>query len=260
MNDIDLEILSAYIDEELDAPQTDAIKQRLENDPALRMVYKKMHTDNQLIKQSIFLIDESPVSPRLNALLDSADTAVSVESRGSIIMSFFNQLKSIFTVPKESLFWPSAAMASVLFVMVSIIYFNTKAIHEDVVKLSVSGKLVPDLISSSLSTAVSGSEVHISDFTVKHKLAFMRDDNVLCKQYEVRSSNELVNAVACYSNGDWRNTVVERSTILSVEENTYQTASGDSGSFVDNYIQEKIKDIPLSSMEERALLDSKLAK
>lgn len=280
MKDIDIEMLSAYLDQELSLEESNAVELRLKHEEKLRMIYRQMSEGSEAIRQSIHLIDEEPLTTKLSALLGSLDQAKpdayvspigdfkssiigsskAGETKPGMLTRWFGVLRTIGANSEVKFNWSFNATAVVVLLVAVGFFVNESGQQPSIMQLNVGDSL--NELNVVMNHSVSGSSTKLMQVTIKQELAFMPGKGALCKRYSAIDGEATVNAVACYQRQEWVVAVTE-STHYRDSENTeapYAPASVISGSLVDEYIEKHIENIPLTHEEERNLLNQLQAK
>ncbi len=251
MKNIDIEMLSAYLDKELSPDETSLIEERLAENQDLRLVLKQMRASNEFIRTTVSEIDKVPMSPKLDALMSSIDSGRSYvrQKQDSILSQLWFWAMDV----RSQFSWSINAVATIVLLVGVAFYLNGGRHEHNLLQLDV-GKPVPPSLAATLSRATTGSSLTISGVKVDQKLAFINQASSMCKQYSVSNQEIQAQAVACYENGSWVNIVAEKTHVNLGEDLLYRPASGSSGALVDAYIEDNIQGIPLSKEGEQAYL------
>jgi hypothetical protein len=228
MNDRDFELLSQYIDGELAADQTQALRQRLLAEPELRANYDHMYSVDKRIRKAFAGLSSEQVPERISATL-MRDTAV---REGNIS----GQRRAA---------WGVAIAASVL--AAAGLLLNPDWRKTDVGDTALAAVLE--------ATPSGGSEWQaLADGRqVRPVLSFAHVDGSWCREYILSEDSATYRGVACRTGGQWVTTVLNAQ---SVPGNTteYRPAGADDAEAVAAFIAANGAGIALSRSEEADLI------
>lgn len=250
----DLQLLSAYLDGELDAELANQVNLRLACEPQFSAQLQKLRQQNNLFIDSVQQIDNAPVSAGLAALL-AADT--SKPPQGSWRDWLWHHVNGC--LQGSSAGWV-AAVSSVALIAVMLFSFSTRnALLSEPLGVA-QGSVAPQL-GEFLSTRISGAQLKVNGLHFEQKLAFFDDSKTLCKYYLERDTESVIHAIACFQGGYWQNQFVLLSEAPPAENlASYQPAGVDMDADLERYLSRKIQQSPLdSAAEETALVSIKRA-
>lgn len=281
MKDIDIEMLSAYLDQELSPEESKVVEQKLKHEEKLRLVYRQMQAGADAIRQTIHKIDEAPLSSKLGELLASIEDIKADHSqpaneivKASILESsrssagnpgfgvrWFDVLRRISADIEARFSWSLNSVAAIVVLVAIGFFFSDDRQQPSIMQLKVGDSLGE--ASVVMSDALSGSTTTIGQVTITQHMAFIAQRGALCKRYSAFDGEAIVNAVACYKRQLWVVRSTEKTDGIPDFDRTaapYQPASSASDSVVDAYIEKHINDIPLTPEEEQNHLNKLLSK
>jgi len=246
MNEQDFLLLSAYIDGELDKDQTEILEQRQEDEPTLKLMLDQLRSNDQLLRVAAHSIDEEPMPENLQVLLSNNNES----SKQDSLLKLPNARAAT-----RSLKWFAAIAASITLVLGIVIgQFQ----HEDhFEQLVAAGTFQPtEILVEILDEVGSGSSSKLGELHVAQNLSFLREDEVFCRHYAIQDEQAALDAIACFIDGKWHNTVLAPGRLMPSNRDTYQPASATTDTVISNYIQERIQGVPLTQSEEVRYLKS----
>lgn len=113
---------------------------------------------------------------------------------------------------------------------------------------------VPDVVSETLSVAVSGSTTSFPRVKIKQQMSFVNEHKALCKHYFYKTQAQNMQAIACFEDGKWMNAVTE-----DVEGDTFGellAAHQEEHSKVAKLMRSAFLETPLTQQQERTMLYS----
>ncbi len=286
MKDIDIEMLSAYLDQELSPEESKAVELQLKQEEKLRLIYRQMKAGADAIRQTIHQIDDAPLTTKLGDLMASiedvkadrsqpASETVKTSILGNASVSggnagfgvrWFDVLRRISADIEARFSWSLNSVAAIVVLVAIGFFFSEDRQQPSIMQLKVGDTLGE--ASFVMNDEVSGSTTTTGRVAITQQMAFIARWGALCKRYSAFDGVAIVNAVACYKRQQWIVKVTEKSNYADVggirdfdsTEAPYQPASAASGSVVDAYIEKHIDDIPLTPEQERIHLTQLLSK
>lgn len=196
----DFDLLSQYLDGELDSQQSLELKQRLLAEPDLNKQLRKIKNLNTNIQEVMPDYDEEPLSDDLAALLAVDETEEKQVERPAWYKQYL----------------PMAA--SVMFIMVlANVLINQSGNSQQVLP---AGYNLSAFSTNVKQTIASGGELIIVQ-------SYADNNEQLCREYFAKQQKLTEHGVSCFEAGNWQKRV------YSVESNDgqdYMTASGDENS------------------------------
>lgn len=225
--DQDFELLSQYVDGELDSQAELALKQRLLAEPEFNQQLRKLKSLNGNIQSVMPDYANEPMSDDLTALLaiDDEDTE---KQRPQNASAWYKQ------------YLPLAA--SVLFVMLLGNFMLNQS--DDLQQVLPAGYNLSALKSNVTENMVSGGELIIVQ-------SFLDDQEQICREYFARQQQMTEHGISCFEAGNWQKKA------FSVEVSTgqdYVTANGEQDD-VEAFLQ-TANFVKLSPQQELAYLQA----
>lgn len=247
MNDI--ELLSAYMDGQLSGDDKDVLESRLSKEPELKAVLIQLEVTERQLKETISEIDFAPMSDSLQRVLrqESFRTARNnpLLALCSAIMDRARHLVADQMIP---------ATAAVM-VIVGAIYVSEFREEKQYAPAELS--LVSAESLQQLNNIVAGEAAGTDDGMLVELLAFIRGEEVLCKQYSLERKNPL-QGIACFEMGEWQNVaIVQQSN--RIEASGYKPASSDLAPEINEYIVKNMVNGVLTVEDEKIVM-SKIRK
>ncbi|WP_339867017.1 hypothetical protein [Pseudohongiella nitratireducens] len=241
MMQINDEILSAMLDGELDAEQTQEVNHAMVADPKLAARFAELAAANASFVQSAKMIDEAPMPDAVTRLLESAEQDSNVAD-----LQAFRQLRKPThnASNKPALRW--AALAASLALAVGLAGGN-------LLGTGSSSHALSPAVADALNSVSSGEQVEIgSTESMLAGFSFVDTDERFCRQFSVNSQDGSSNQIACRDGEDWEQVAVIRSTEQLSE--SYQPASANNQA-LDGVLDTIMVGAPLSLEEEARWLD-----
>ncbi|HJS16906.1 MAG TPA: hypothetical protein VJ795_17670 [Rheinheimera sp.] len=219
------EMLSAFLDSELPEPQMQHIRELLLQDEQLAERLAALAEVDLLLRQQASLIDGTPVPQQLMALLDEPE-------QGSVIrFPFWRRLAQ----PRR---WHSAAAACMAFAAgYAMVLWQQQDPWSE--------------ISVALETQPAGASYQLgTDSTLTPHLTFLDQQGRYCRHYQISSTTELSQQLACRSAEGWQLEAMVKADVKDGQ--MYQTASGTA--VLDPVIDQMISGQVLSLSGEQQLI------
>jgi hypothetical protein len=224
MTDQDYELLSQYLDGELDSGEAHALKQRLLAEPALRGEFESMKRADLRLRTALQSDTASRIPQRVQAML-ADDAAGSRDRRAG---------------------WGFALAASVL-------------VASGVLVTAWDGGSEPRgaQLAAVLENAPSrgeGWDRLDSGERVRAVLSFRGADGNWCREYLAAGENGAERGVACRIEGNWE-VMVSTTVALSAGSADYRPAGAADADPIAGFIDNQAADIPLGVEQEAALIE-----
>ena len=186
MMQINDEILSAMLDGELDAEQTQELNHAMAADPKLASRFAELAAANASFVQSAKMIDEAPMPEAITRLLKSADQDSNVAD-----LQAFRQLRKPThnASNKPALRW--AALAASLALAIGLAGGNLLGTGGSSYALNPAVADVLNSISSGEQVDIGSTESMLAGFS------FVDADERFCRQFSVNSQDGSSNQIAC---------------------------------------------------------------
>lgn len=234
MNEQDVELLSAFIDDELDTATRETVESRLNNEPELKAKYEELTKLNQSLTD-VFSEPEETMPDAFKALLE-------VEEKPDNVVSLQQSTAKTETIPDKSNNWllPLAATVAV----VSFVTFFTFDVSE---KPHSQWQQVADLLETSPSQIQFESD-EPSSLAFVATNSFEHTDGRFCREFFTQTTEEQTHGIACKNNQGWQ--LVESQKQMISDE--YITASQTDDPF--SLFKKRKMKRPLGTAEEKDLI------
>lgn len=239
----DIQLLSAYLDDELSPTIAATIEQRLRREPALRALFQALQLQHRECLREFNAIDSVPLPDKLNKVLMEPEP--SSQKSGS---SFFEKLGLSLS------FLAAPQIVSVCAMLIGIIgVFTLTQNREHSPELSAVNSS-PELYNA-LDKLVAGETIHANDMSVYEVLAFRHVNGSLCKHYVLTAERQF-HGIACFSDARWQSEVyVANSRTQQTEGGSlYKPADGAADKSIDTFIEANISGAVLAPKDEHEIL------
>lgn len=225
----DQDLLSQYVDEELDNEQNLEVKRRLLAEPEFNAHYQKLKSLDNSIKEALSLEDEEEMPEEFAKLLelDPEENETSVSD-------------TVTKVSPIRKFWYLPVAASVAFVMVLTTFMTEQAPETKWSDIALQLNSQPSMKPVSMNTE--------QQLVVLQ--SFANQEGTWCREFMLQDSTNKVHGVACNENGNWRQVISNSSTINT--DTTYATASSDESN-IDRFIN-SVGGSPATDSQEQELI------
>jgi hypothetical protein len=251
----DDELLSAYIDGVLPAPQREALARRLQREPGLASQLERLEQANRAVHAAYATAADEPLPQSVLDLLDGTEQAM----RPTADVVDLGARRPV--PPPRSFPWPAALAASVTLALgIALGYQLSSGVADpELALLARAGVVEPGTsLHAVLETGASGS---IHDLNAELRampiLSFPAQNGEFCRQVELGSNAASAEALACRRAGTWQ---LEAMGFLPD-----RPFSGNLGGFrpagagsnaIDAVVDERIVGDPLDAASERALIEA----
>ena len=230
------EQISAFLDGELGAGETDTLARAMESDPALAARAERLASATRVFVAASGAMDAHPMPDKLKAVLAGPPTAKVIPFRGRSFAAIVTEHRAI-----------AAALVCMAGAW-GVVALGGPANDN---QLSTGGMI---LASSPLHRALelteTGERVDISgDTSATPRLTFVNADGGYCRQFDLQSGDGVTTAIACREDGAWRTEVAVFGKAGPGGE--YQTASGEKAMPLEAFIDRTISGDPLDAAAER---------
>ncbi len=223
------EILSAFLDAELDPEAMDAVRDALVEDEAIADRLAELAEVDARVVEAYSTIDERPVPAAITALLQGKR-----EEQKVVSLSAWKRLRQGVAKPQGLL----AAAASLVVMSGALL-------------VGLQGSSEQSALVAALESSPSGVEQPLGDEQrFLGRLTFRNSDQDYCRQYALINADEQREYIACRQAGEWQ--TVAESDASAVTE--YQPASG--GSALDAVLDGMIDGDLIGPEQEQRLLNS----
>ncbi len=237
MTDRDFELLSAYIDGELEPEVAATLTSRLAREPALRARLAELETLQSQLREAAGANDTTPLPARIRELLQPQPTAI-------------RPLLHRLTLFPGNLRQGLAIAASLTAVAALLLAPRWQAGHD------IAGQDV--LLAAALETLpsrASGWDTLEDGRRLRAVLSFPNHAGSWCREYVLTGAGSSVRGVACRDGGNWTTRIaVPHNLLPGRDEEAYRPASaGDSGSIASFIDQNAAGDV-LGAKKEAGLI------
>lgn len=227
MKDQDLELLSQYLDGELDIFSSRKLEQRMTAEPELAETLSLLQQQHDSIKSTFAAEAHAPA--RVKAMLEPAGNVVAMPQRSSRPA------------------WQYAVAASLVAAAGLVLTPNWQ-------ESPTTEKTLATVLESSPSMA-SGWESLDDGLLVRPVLSFQHTEGHWCREFLLSGENLSSRGVACREQGAW-NTHVLADADIPGDADSYRPAGAGDAQAVTDYIADRAAGISLSAGEEAKLIDS----
>ena len=225
------EILMSLADEALDAKRRAEVLTLVEGDAALTARVEAFRQSRALLGASLKPLADGEVPMELRKAVESM-AGVQAAQATADILPFMQRAE----MPTPWISGSSAIAASIVAVLAGVAGYliaanNTGNGDSGVL---IAGANVPQAVSASLASALSGTELQLDRGRLRLISSVMAGDGVLCREFEIDStaSQQTVAAVACRRDGEWR-----LEAVVSAAAGTGGYAPASSLTVMDSYLQ-----------------------
>ncbi|PWG62021.1 anti-sigma factor family protein [Spiribacter halobius] len=184
MTGIDDEMLSAYLDGELDAGTRERVEAALADDAGLRRRLEQLRRNDDLLCAAFDEVENTPVPERLQAAARPPAAVIPLWRRVQA-PALAAAAALVLGLALGRLLAPSAPEAS---------------------PLAAGPVPVDSALAAALAATPSGEVARAGTLEIAPLVTFRTDDGRLCREYQAREAGEAVTvAVACSESGQWRN-------------------------------------------------------
>jgi len=232
MTDRDYELLSQYLDGELDTGARTALEKRLADEPGLAELLARLHRLDAQVAASVCASATDSVPEHVAALLRDDGKVVPLRR------------------PLRRTAWPAALAASLVAAAALLLVPG----EDGQQPLTGSDPLLAGALESEPSRA-EGWVTLPDGRALQPVLTFPDRDGNWCREFLLRDGNQDWRGVACREAGSWETQVVARETFLAAEE-AYRPAGAGDNDKIAGFITRNAADIALGAREEQALIAS----
>ena len=226
MNEQDYQLVSQYLDGEMDDLTARRFEQRLSSEPDLKATLSQMGAQDQRIKQAFIGTEHAP-EQILDILRPSPSNVVALPQRS------------------DRPAWQYAVAASLVAAAGLLLTPNWQA-------STPSGSSLASVLESSPSMA-NGWETLSDGREVRPVLSFREVDGAWCREYLMVDADAAKRGVACRDDGQW-NTRVLAATDIPGDASDFRPAGAGDADEVASYLAEHAAGIALSASDEQALI------
>ncbi|TDG13553.1 hypothetical protein E2F43_08440 [Seongchinamella unica] len=227
MNEQDYQLLSQYLDGELNDIAARQLEQRLQAEPQLRASLEEMGKLDDRVKQAFAGTDKAP--QRIVAMLRPASNIVSFPAR------------------RQRRAWQYAVAASLVAAAGVLLAPQWQ-------QNAPAGPTLAGILETTPSMAA-GWKTLADGSQVRPVLSFHSMDGNWCREYLLSVSGEAQRGVACREAGQWDNRVLAAAELPGSASEFRPAGAGDADAVAD-FLAEHAEGIPLSAADEKALIDT----
>lgn len=228
MNDQDYELLSQYMDGELDVFTTRKLEQRLSVEPQLAATLQRLTAIDSSIKQTFN--DAAKPSVQVSELVQNSATKV-VQ---------FPQRKARAT-------WQFAAAATLVAAAGLLLMPDSQQPDSYDALLSSALESTPSM-ASGWKTLPDGRQL-------RPVLSFQDSSNQWCREFLLAENTDNTHGVACRTEAIWTTHVLVATT-APVSESQYRPAGAGDSEAIAQYMEQSGADVPLSAASEATLINN----
>jgi hypothetical protein len=249
VSDKDFEMLSRWVDGELNDMDSRRLAQRIKAEPALQQTLEQLQALNHSLRHTLSTRAPVPASitRRVRDALEDSQVHADTQADGTNIVRFPTGGDR---APKRDMpRWPLAIAASLVAAVGAIFLAQQPAL----VQTGLPGN--DALVSTSLDELPSGEGwTQLSDGReVQPVLTFAHRDGTWCREYLLRSDSSDWRAVACQEGSRWVTQAAGLESYLDSASN-YRPAGAPQSPLVSVFISENAVDIALGRDEEATLI------
>lgn len=237
--EINDEVLSAYMDGELEAGETLDVRDAIEEDSALGERLAALTAADALVRKHAHALDRQPLPAGvLRRLEEQSSEATDPEACGSQVIHVDFLRRGCHYVQTH------AAAAACLVLAVGVVAF---------VVGRMDGRAVPGMTeyASALASSTSGDTIMLDEAnTLVTRFSFRDESGRFCRQYRLQTPEQSTENVACRDENDW--VVVASLDATLADGGEYRPASQLPA--MDSLLDEMMAGAPLSLTEERQLI------
>lgn len=242
------QLISAYLDKEMNDIERASFEKRLQSDDELAQQLIEFKDNDEAIKQHYAAIDDKPVPDEIMALLKQSDSKPAIETAPKEAKN--KEQDNIVQLkprkqnqPFKPLKWGSIAASFFVAALCIPMFMNT------------SQDAYPDL-ASVLNSEPSGQSLALSKQQhVYLSMSFTDNSGRLCREYQLLDKNSAIQTIACYQEGLWQSQV--SGNIHMPDHKNYQPASGEMASEVETWLDNNMASDPFGLDEEKSQLSTR---
>jgi hypothetical protein len=232
MNKSDIEMISAFLDNELSEAERRLFEERLITDEALAKAFAEYSENDQAYRQAFSAIDETPIPDSILSLLKESEQEVPVSSKNVIELTSW----------RRATWLPIAASFLIIALALPVL-------------LTMNEQDNPT-VASVLDSELSGQTIELDASTnMALVMSFSDKQGHFCREYVFSQSTSTEQRIACKVDGVWQTQVSDSVNVLG--GNTYQAASSAGSDKIETWLDLNMSGIPFStSAEEENLSNS----
>ncbi len=247
------EILSAYLDGELDAAQMSEIEKAVLEDKQLDARLARLQQANDAVRSAYLPLADAEVPQEFIDLVRNRAAAPAAEA--STVVEF---PKATPRPAGPAPFWPSAIAASVALVLgYSVGLYDPFSGAQNTDFLAAKSISSGDPLYAAFERTASAQRIDLDGTRVAEPvLSFRSVDGRFCRETVVTQGGDQTLLVACRGDTDWDVVLSLRSKAPGAGiDDGYRTASADANAVLDAFLQAQMESDALGADEEAALID-----
>jgi hypothetical protein len=237
------EQLSAFLDGELSAQDTDALSQEIERDTQLAARMERIGSANTAFVDAVGQIDRAPIKESLKAAIETRPSAKVIAFRPRSLTAFVAEHRAI----AASLLCAAAVWG--------VMSTTSNGSPSDPFAPGPDGLIMASSpLHQLLETAPTGQISTVGSATAAPRLTFAADDGSFCRQFDVVVEEGVSAAIACREETGWRTQVVAYG--LSRPTGDFQTVSALRSPALESFLDNRMSGAPMNAEEEKRLLQN----
>lgn len=236
--EINDEVLSAYMDGELEAGETLDVRDAIEADPALGERLAALTAADALVRKHAHALDQQPLPASVLRRLEEPSGAMDTKEPESNVIRVDFLRRSCRYVQTH------AAAAACLVLALGVVAF---------VAGRMDGRAVPGVseYAAALANSTSGDTIRLDESnTLVTRFSFRDESGRFCRQYRLQTPEQSTENVACHADNGW--VVIASLDATLADGGEYRPASQLPA--MDSLLDEMMAGAPLSLTEERQLI------
>lgn len=237
------EQLSAFLDGELSAQDTDALSQEIERDARLAARMEGIGSANTAYVDAVGQIDRVPISAGLKTAIETPPAAKVIAFRPRSLTAFVAEHRAV----AASLLCAAAVWG--------VMSATSNGSQSDPFAPGPDGVVMANSpLHQLLETAPTGQASTVGSATAAPRLTFAADDGSYCRQFDVVTDEGVSAAIACREDTGWRTQLVAYGLLRPTGD--FQTASAARSPILETFLDTRMPGSPMNSEEEGRLLRS----
>jgi hypothetical protein len=245
--DLTDELLVAYVDDELDAPQRAMVRAVLDGNPALSRRAEEMRLSRDLLCEAFPLQPDADVPAAIDTASARLAAAWAREPSGSTGQSGSSHRRKL-----------AIAAGFLLCVLAAATYFIVRPAPDQARPMVTAlTQISPDNpLHAVLESTASAELIKIpgEDAAVRAVLTFKAKDGRFCREFEMLDDSGGSTGIACRERGQWRTEVLASGGSAPASGNSYTPAGASDEAAVARVYEDLVQGEPLGIEEETRLL------
>ncbi len=218
------ELLSAYIDDELEPLQKSEIEALIRSDESVALKYRELKALGPVLLKTFDAINEAPLPDAVQRLLEPLPEKPSMVDRLRVWLSFF-EFRGSYAYA-----FSAALMLAVTLPLLMSQLSRAPQMLKDNQWLDGGSELA-----RALSGAASGTGYASADGVVQLRYSFVSSAGLFCREFAVDSGHLNQTGVACREQDNWK-VVIATEAVAVADRSGYETASADDTDRVNDYV------------------------